>query len=380
MQSAEQWDDSALVKSAAEKVRGMEQSHSTLDTAFTFTILEPREIASGAPWSEVPSISRRAVRSISASDRMRMEITDISDQPADDPALIRAAMASPDVIAIWDGSSWQERSVANNRVRYLRRPPASLNLDCIPMFNLSDGHTVVGGLALSTILRTCKLLCVDRQDSAVKYRFALDDAETNIIELLFATDEPLRLLSLTFDILRPDGAKELKLRIHYHVAEWAEYDGILLPKVAYRDSYSFARDIHRVKGIAPQKSRCILRRISARSQSLAAPAATLFAPLAQQGDLVHDERLNLMYNIGGDYIVVDGHRFKVAAPIGVGVEWQLSDVLGSSGAVSPQSVPIAEIIERRQGGTRTWKVVVGLIGITVIVVAYLLTRRRKHAV
>ena len=110
-------------------------------------------------------------------------------------------------------------------------------------------------------------------------------------------------------------AGEIKLRIHYHVGEWESYGQMLLPKVAYRDGYTYHRRIHEVRGIGPRASRTILRRFTARDRSADPPEDAQFSLMAEPGYRVSDERANLRYEMGSDELAVDGFLFSLNVPI-----------------------------------------------------------------
>lgn len=145
----------------------------------------------------------------------------------------------PTVTWAWSGAEWIETR-ANNTVIFEPLIPSNVEFDCIGLFNGCEAPTAVTGADVADLLTKCELLDSRQDGFKCTYRLAADDRGVGIVTLAIITYPEFVLESLEYDLVIPDGqdnAGEVKLRLHYHVAEWGPYDGLLLPKVAYRDGY-----------------------------------------------------------------------------------------------------------------------------------------------
>lgn len=359
----------------AAEVAQMEARHASLETNYSCTSLGPRPIDQTGPWDEESWLERQLYRWLSHNNRLLLAFN-----VADPERRVLDQEAPPSVVVVWDGEAWYERLPLRRIVRVMRRPPTALEFDCLPMFNLCDGPTVAAGRSLSDILATCDVLEQSIDGSQLRYLLAFDEERLYEVQLIFDRQPQLRLLSLRYDIKVPAGetlAGNVKTRIHYHVGAWAEYDGMLLPKVAYRDGYAFDHPIYEARGIAPQVSRTIFEREFARDRSNDPPSEGEFVPVFQSGDWVDDERANLRYKMGSDELSVDGFQYRLSDPIQEDPGPQLPRLIADSPTETP--IPIANIRQFQPEQRRSFRRALTFGGIAFVASLVCLTIARRWA-
>jgi hypothetical protein len=272
----------------------------------------------------------------------------------------------------WQNNKWMQRDDEADSVRIRGRRPTNLDHDCFAFFNVVDGPSLGTAMSLTEVLNSLPIVEQRSDGQRCRIIFANGADGRHRIAFEFDLHPSCRLSAVTSDVVIPEGeahAGEVKSRVHYHVVEWAEFDGMVLPSVAYRDGYLFySRVREALNGFEPTVSRTVIRRTSAsqRISERLYSAAIRILP----GDRVHDERADLRYIYGADVATVSGFGVRLQEPIRSDLLPQLADMVTSQ---DPQPVErLSEIPGYAAPLTRRvyWSTLTGVIAFAAVMLLF----------
>ncbi len=314
------------VLAIADGIASKEQSRNHLETDFLFWMVPNQPLAQPQWPADVPNSYER--RRLAIHDGLlRLDVTPFADN---------GATSQGGLIGAWNGSQWWTRDLATNSVLIDSRPELGFATDCMPLFSEYEGPTIVGGLCLSELLRTGRLLAYSRQDSSSRVLIAIGSLEE--VELMFGHEPELHLQSLQFDMREAssDGKPgELKTRVHYHVSQWSTFGGLRLPSLAFRDGFVLKPRWMGHEEVQPQANRIVFRREAARIVE-GGQQADHFALEFRPGDIVTDQRYSLQYEVGSNELFLDGRLYKTTSFIRGDPSPTLAAMLASSMEPAPK--------------------------------------------
>jgi hypothetical protein len=122
-----------------------------------------------------------------------------------------------------------------------------------------------------------------------------------------------RLLSFMRELYQERDATEPSARETYTVRAWREVDGLLIPESADVMGWRPANPIRNLA--VPTVSRREYRRIDFKRSSPALVDEAIFDVPMPTGTMVRDDRLNMSYNIGQAFLLLDGVSYQLREPL-----------------------------------------------------------------
>ncbi|MCZ6836101.1 MAG: hypothetical protein O7G85_10040 [Planctomycetota bacterium] len=236
--------------------------------------------------------------------------------------------SDPSLVNVWDGSSWYMR---NSEIRpgqhdddvkglYFVMPAVDSPLelyDCLALFNGGgDWPSFASHLSLAASVRASRLLSTNRDGDMASLVFSQNDEDSRLIriQLTMHDDESFQLFSITTDSLggpQSEFAGQVMIRKSLVIDAWAQYEGIRLPSEARRLGVVL-RHPSRV-GKTPQAYCIIMKRRIATFDE--ADDSLFLPPIAEQGDLVLDQRMGISYVVGRSRIAIEKEICELKDPI-----------------------------------------------------------------
>jgi hypothetical protein len=270
---------------------------------FTTKVLKnrPLPIPDNDPWNEDDILLRRESRFAALSRMWRWDVVE----------------SAAKFTMIWDGNTFIRSNEARKMMQMFSQPNITFWEDCLPFFLAYDGPTILGGMSLADALASATELSRKSENGMLRLEVALDAQRLNLAEIIFQTQPQLRLASVTYDIYGAPGdafAGKIKLRVHYHVEQWADEDPTE-PLKAFRDAYAYGLNVRQARQEPPEVNRMVFQRqpLQADDQRPVTPDA--FSMEIPNGWAVNDERYNIRYESGAREIEIDGAGFLVNRPL-----------------------------------------------------------------
>jgi len=194
-------------------------------------------------------------------------------------------------------------------------------------FNRCVGPCVIVNDPIADLVRRAALLDASTSDHHQRFRYVLGGGKTLFEIGLQIVDDTPRLDSMTLHIFADDDARQADRPIasmRYYVTQWADYDGLHLPRTACCDAYAF--DPPDGSADAPLLCRAVLQRQSARRLDAPPPQPAFFNLSADQGSRVVDYRLHLVYRAGDTALSIDGFDFQTQQPLDLDTAESLPDL------------------------------------------------------
>ena len=347
------------VEELAARLAELERAHASLETSITVTVFVGRAVErKDDPWTDEDRLYARRYSWLMHDGRLRLEEREEifgEDGENEVPEAKKQGQVGGRRIGIWDGETWSVHVPGQAELHINRHPWRGPTVDCLGLFNVAPWGSFVGRLPLSEVVRRCRLRTATRDDTLDQYRLDLSPDGRSQIEISVEAGPPLRLHTVALEAFRLTPEKELgarRFRIVYHVDEWDEFDGLLLPKRAYRDGYTDRTG---------EMGRAVYQRNTARDRSMDPPARDNFEVERYPGLRVYDNCLSLTYEIGTSDILVDGFEYHTVEPLTEDVARRLPFILDSTmaaTAIKPTSVSTSErFAVDRLGRTVTFSVV-----------------------
>jgi hypothetical protein len=327
-----------------------EQQVGAFDTHVVCTTLVPRPVDEDGPWDESAWIDRREARWRQHDGRIRLDWTVVNSPLIGGGPEIH-------VLETWDGSAWRnftERDGKTN-VRIQAQPRTGVELDCLPFFNMCKGRTCAAGWSLSRVIRDGEVSEFVREGSRVDLVVDTSGTGLTLFRISLDSEPNWRLLSFQIDILgRPDTPSSggVAAQLTYRVDEWGSYNGVELPKVAYRDMATLKRTMDEVKGVGPKVGRTIIRRTDYRTLNREDITDELFTPAVPDDAYVDDDRFKLRYHRGAQSIRIDGFRFRLDEPVPLNPGPELPELIDSGSWESSIAVEKIEHFVAQQKRSR----------------------------
>ncbi|MCI0629703.1 MAG: hypothetical protein L0Y44_03505 [Phycisphaerales bacterium] len=202
----------------------------------------------------------------------------------------------------------------------LPTPPLTLEADCIGVFNIADFASIGGLGALSFAKDRFTLLRETQNEHEWHGVFSLGPNRIPDLEINLDSGPQWLFRSTVMRIFEGgafvEGKTPLITEINFTIAEFADFDGMLLPRLAYRDSWRYVSTPipHVGKSIPPGEGRVIYERLSAK-KLLSNPFQTdLAESIFRNGNQVFDSAFRVNYRIGSNEAIVDGTPVVLKAP------------------------------------------------------------------
>ncbi|MCI0350305.1 MAG: DUF1573 domain-containing protein [Acidobacteriales bacterium] len=235
------------------------------------------------------------------------------DWSSADPLLFtsRTNLLHPDKpstsVSFWNGNELRTRSADQKAMKVEASPAVVRDLDCIFVFNCCRGPSLANRIMpLSELFRHQPDVSPLLKGDDLFYSFRQGGGLTTV-EVAVRASNPVLVNSITVES-RDAPAADPSHRIRYSVEEWADFDGVVLPRVAYRDVWTFAQPALSIRAPHGTFQRMVLRRHSARLR----PADECQFDLEPHlEETIVDVRSKLVYKLGEAEINLDGHRFSI---------------------------------------------------------------------
>ena len=319
----------------AECLDALESASSSMETVFRTSDLgrrpiDPHDPWPTEPWDDASTVTRRHYQWIMHDGLIRIQRLALPNDNSE--PVVEASWT-------WTGSSWYEKT---NRVgdkpglcAVYAAPLLRLEHNCFALFNGGvKWISMVGVQSLGELVRASRLMNRHVEGNTVRFRFSA--SESNATQIIVVVDTELdcpRVTSVVLEVFGLPGSEFaglVRLRIAYYVDEWGEYDGLRLPKRAHRLS-SFLRSEGSTEDEATVWCMLFERESAHRLEGNQAWSDLFAPPSPQEGDIVQDHTLKLVYVIGSRRIVVDGAPMHVNAPILTRVTDNLPELLEQNG-------------------------------------------------
>lgn len=255
--------------------------------------------------------------------------------------------ASPyEQVNVWSDGTWSDRVVGED-TDSLHGVVASPDLFGRGfMFNLMEGR-FGSPERLQACVRNGR--CTEQSITAnvLYYSFEAEGLPSGRqrYELHAELTPKFRVLSFTVEIFRERDAADPTAREVYTVRKWRDADGVLIPAEADVLGWQPARPDLQLE--VPTASKCVYRRIDFRPLSPALVDESLFQTPMPIGTKVWDERLNLSYNIGEAFLVVDGVSYELREPLMEPPRDRLSELIQTAvrkqGALAASAVDLSSV-------------------------------------
>jgi hypothetical protein len=302
-----QENPSSLRDELTQVLSSIERRHHSIATSYIVTSWAVTAAGtSGLDWrydSSLPWLGRTRVRWLSCGPRLRIERAELD----------RANGGSgSSIMMMWDGETHAVVLPAERRCSLAAKPLADDLLGEFGLFNEWLAPAPGGSVPLSEVVRGAR--SVQRTDEGRNRRYVLDcgERQRRVLELVLRRDEAVHIQSLRMLSYGDRGTEEeevLQIRLDYRVQEWEDYAGRVLPKVAWRETWSRSGSIHVGDGRSPIGALVKLERLDAANPSMGPPNETDFRPALEPGWTVIDHRVRLIYDIGARLVTMDGVEY-----------------------------------------------------------------------
>lgn len=302
-----------------------------------------------------------------------------------DPTLYKIdEEGEPHIVSYWDGSSYVEILTRRRHVIINEKWPNSHHFDCLSLFLGMDAPALSPNRSLPNLLEIGEMLEREEDDKRIKLHLSLEPTLRADLFLTILKGPKLRVSDMRMRHFTPrdaEGERKQVAEVRYHVAEWMEHGGAIIPKVAYRDALMKEAAFNASENRDPYRNRVVFERQSIRASEEQLTPADLEAVLKDyvtEEWTVDDRRARIQYQPGGREVVVDGYRFATSKPVPLLPVDQLSSLLqGAEPQQFHRELTSEEraaewrgrLLQAGAAGTATFLAVTGLVWM----------RRRPHS-
>lgn len=368
----------ALRAELADLFRGAQHLGSVgFDT--TFEVVAYPAVPAGRGAAGLTPKSRTRIRYLVSGDCMRVESMRLSE-PESSPVL---------QVNVWSDGGWSQRRDDEKYVAFSDRAgPVDVPGQGY-LFNLMDGR-FPGLVPITTILREGQLKRQSRRDGMVWSElvpsFGRDGMVVYNICLGAAPDPQLERLSIEILTGEP---KKCKTRQVFQVTAWKDYGGLRLPEEAELKAWQASINTDEVQGAADILT--IYRRTAFRLLGPGEDLSEAFLTPLPTGTKVHDARQGMSYEIGADYLFIDGTMYQLQRPLQEPPGEALSELMRTAirrveGPTAKSAAPLsggASSATRPESDSRSWvRVAVGgMVGVGALAsIVFVVWRWRRPAI
>jgi len=177
------------------------------------------------------------------------------------------------ITRIWDGETFIRTLPEERQIMLAQKPtPLGMSHDCLSLFNGMAGPSIVSRNPLSNHIKNMRFLNVENDKDFRIYHFSTSSGMAKYdIEMKRISGE-WRMGSLTTHNYGGKGSEhegKMFLKLVFQIEAWGEFDGLMLPRIAYRDAYA-------PREKEPMFGRTTLERISAIDRSRNPPDNAIF--------------------------------------------------------------------------------------------------------
>ncbi len=364
-----QWLDEANILSGVD-----------FDTTFEVRALKLRPAEQQGSWDLDQYDFLEHYRYVLSSNQMRIERRDISN--ANDPNAYTQ-------INVWSDGTWSHRVEGDVGITLSGQPfPTDLWGQGL-IFNTLEGR-FSSYRTLHDLVRTGRPLSQTIEDGVLTYRFARDDVPSTLTQYVFRCQLPpdFKLLSYDteiFSTLDEFGVgSELLVSQKYVIEEWREFGDRMIPEFAYLESWRAENPDP--SGPAPLRNRVMFTRTSFSEFDDVKAVAAQFTTLMPHGTKIYDRRLNLSFEIGSDFLSLDGAPYQLKEPVmePPGDGW--AELLRSAkvmtvpaDSLKPQvnGTPMAGLIDDDSAGPWQRTLLMTVVLVVIVMVGFVVARVRK---
>ncbi len=278
---------------------------------------------SEAPLGE--PVSQDRIRYLVVGDRMRIERRSA-------PSTGRAAVVQ---INVWSDGRWSHRIEGMPTAEFGGHPSSVDTFSQGYLFSLMDGR-FPSGASLAGIVAEGRPRTVDHDASGCRFEFepAFATGGSVIYKLEGASPDCSELRSLEIRILEGHPLVCTTSQ-RFEVTEWAVCDGIRVPQTA--ELRSWRATAPNPAGPSPAKQLVRYRRLNFRKVVVGSVSPSQFETALPVGTKVHDSRVPMSYEIGRDYLYLDGAMYQLPGPLLAPPQGSLADLVRSAkrSAVAP---------------------------------------------
>jgi hypothetical protein len=292
-------------------------------------------------------------------------------------------------INVWSGDCWGQWVDGAGVVELSGKasPPDMLGYGFI--FNCMEGAVPSRLHTIEEKVRGGRLIRQSYDDDMLVYVFKQEgEYGDNVQHEIKARIEPeFALLEYSIALYSVDGEDRLVGRQSYVVDSWGDYGGKRLPKTAYVDMWreSTPND--------PESSQVVGRVLYTRTAFSPITSDDVdhskFDTIFKHGTKVHDERMNLSYEIGKSYLYLDGTMYETDGPIMAPPGDRLGELIGQAVPYTPtisaqsstgntnMTPPAAALVQ--EDTTPGWRklLAVGLFAGAASIVLYIAVKMKK---
>ncbi len=271
--------------------------------ATTLLIEKHTERTEGQPgtWDETPITLREEIRHVFCDRMFYLRHRNLAASGDE---------AGYERICVWRNGTWDQRVTTEQHLVTLSdaATPGDLFNQAF-IVNLVEGR-IPSWDTLAQLAESGDRINSSRTDDTLTYRFAKEGVPDQRVQYevqLHVASTP-RLESFSIELF--DDAAEMITRQSYTVDNWQQYGDALLPSHMTIDGWT--RNSPNPSIPPPLVSRVEYKRLN--FETLTSPCSEmtdLFDTPFPAGTSVHDDRLNLSYEIGQSYLYLDGVRYRL---------------------------------------------------------------------
>lgn len=342
----------------------------------TFEVVTYPAVPVGKDTVGLPPSSRTQIRYLVARDCMRVESMRLGESELW-PVL---------QVNVWADGEWSHR---RDDERYVAFSDRAGPVD-VPgqgyLFNLMDGR-FPGLLPITRILREGRLRSQSKRDDIVHSEFVPSFGRDGMVvyTIAFRSAPAQEMERLTIEIFTGE-PKACKTRQVFQVTAWKDYDGVRLPETAELQAWQASIATDEMQGEASIVT--TYRRTTFRLLDPNADLSQDFRTPLPLGTRVHDARQGMSYEIGADYLYIDGVMYQLQEPLSAPPGESLSVLMrtakrrteGPSAQPGEPSLRESALAEWRNSTSRGWVQVTigGLVVASVFVTSILVLRRWRR--